>query len=205
MSIRHLLTSAAVIVVFAITPLAILTLPLQSVRPTPANTYEAPPEPAAHTEIATVGAMTPNRDWLDWSAQDGSSRDPLFADGGERPAQQAVRRKTFRTLCVRLCDGFYWPISHATQRDRIGLDAKKCDRSCPGQSRLFMHRNPGEDVNDMVDRDGRPYRKLPAAFLYRSQYVADCTCHPHPWEEEALARHRSYSLGPMTEAKAKPR
>lgn len=200
MSIHHLRTLAVVTVVFAISPVATLTLPLQSVQPTPDGERL---EPTAHTKITIVGAMTPNRDWLDWFAQDGSSRNPLFGDEGERPAQRVARRKTFRTLCVRLCDGFYWPISHATRRDRIGIDAKKCDRSCPGQSRLFMHRNPGEDVYDMVDLDGRPYRKLPAAFLYRTQYLADCTCRPHPWEEEALARHRSYSLGRMTEVNAK--
>ena len=45
----------------------------------------------------------------------------------------------------------------------------------------------------MVDRDGKPYRELPAAFLYRTRYLADCTCRPQPWEEEAAARHRAFS------------
>jgi hypothetical protein len=55
-----------------------------------------------------------------------------------------------------------------------------------------VHRNPGQDVDDMVDLDGRPYRSLPTAFLHRAQYVADCTCRGNPWDEAAVARHRAY-------------
>ena len=100
---------------------------------------------------------------------------------------------TYRTLCVRLCDGFYFPISYSTLRERFAADAKQCEQRCPSRSRLFVHRNPGEDVNDMVDLDGRRYRNLPTAFLHQTQYVADCTCRGNPWDEAALARHRAYA------------
>jgi hypothetical protein len=100
---------------------------------------------------------------------------------------------TYRTLCVRLCDGFYFPISYSTRRERFAGDAKQCEQRCPGRSRLFVHRNPGEDVDKMVALDGRPYSSLPTAFLNRTQYVKDCTCGGFPWEEIALARHRAYA------------
>jgi hypothetical protein len=83
---------------------------------------------------------------------------------------------TYKTLCVRLCDGFYFPISYSTLRARFAGDAKQCEQRCPGRSRLFVHRNPGEDVDKMVALDGRPYSSLPTAFLHRTQYVKDCTC-----------------------------
>ena len=37
-------------------------------------------------------------------------------------------------------------------------------------------------------------RSSNSAFLYRTQYVSDCKCQPHPWEVEATERHRMYAL-----------
>jgi hypothetical protein len=101
--------------------------------------------------------------------------------------------KRYRTMCMRLCDCFFWPVSYGTRRDRFARDAKQCEISCPSLSRLFVYRNPGAESDDMVDLKGRPYRKLPTAFLYRSKYVANCTCRGNPWEQDALARHRAYA------------
>jgi uncharacterized protein DUF2865 len=107
-------------------------------------------------------------------------------------------------LCVRLCDGFYFPISYSTRRERFAGDAKQCEQRCPNGSRLFVHRNPGQDVDDMVDLDGRPYRSLPTAFLHRAQYVADCTFRGNPWDEASVARHRAYAETPMQTVAGKP-
>jgi len=59
---------------------------------------------------------------------------------------------------------------------------------------LFVYRNPGGDIQDMKDLEGRPYDKLDTAFLYRTQYLSDCKCQPDPWEAEAVDRHRKYAL-----------
>ena len=100
---------------------------------------------------------------------------------------------TFRTVCVRLCDGFYWPISHATTRDRFSRDAKQCEQGCPSRSRLFVHRTSDTEPIAMKDLDGQPYEKLANAFRHQREYVADCTCRGNPWDEAALARHRAYA------------
>jgi hypothetical protein len=101
---------------------------------------------------------------------------------------------TYRTVCVRLCDGYYFPVSFSVSRSRFARDARTCERSCPGQARLFVYANPGGDIENMVDPQGRPYRRLPTAFLYRTQYVASCRCKPEPWSVEARERHRVYAL-----------
>ena len=103
---------------------------------------------------------------------------------------------TFKTLCVRLCDGFYFPISFSATPDRFPADARQCEQSCPKRSRLFLHRNPGEAAEAMVDLEGKPYRDLPTASLYQTQYVADCTCRGNPWDKEALERHQAYAQSP---------
>lgn len=101
---------------------------------------------------------------------------------------------TYRTLCVRLCDGFYFPVSFAVRRERFAHDDSVCRRRCGSEARLFVHRNPGEDVEDMRDLSGRPYKNLSSAFLYRTSYQPSCKCQPDPWEPEARDRHRVYAL-----------
>jgi hypothetical protein len=121
------------------------------------------------------------------------NRDREHRDDDEdehRPRQSG----TYRTMCVRLCDGFYFPLSFAATPERFARDARTCEKSCSGQARLFVYRNPGADVQDMVDLQGRPYRQLSTAFRYRTEYVAACKCKPDPWEQEARDRHRLYAL-----------
>ncbi len=93
----------------------------------------------------------------------------------------------FRTLCVRTCDGYYWPMSFSTSRAGIDRDARQCRASCGAPARLFYHRNPGGDVQHSIDLNGQPYVRLENAFRYRKEYVADCRCKPLPWSEEAKA------------------
>lgn len=127
--------------------------------------------------------------------RDGDEDDDEDRDDEERGDRERPREfGTYRTLCVRLCDGYYFPISFSATRDRLARDAKTCESSCGGQARLFVYRNPGADVEDMVDLQGQPYRKLSTAFLYRTEYVPACRCKPNPWDSEARDRHRVYAL-----------
>jgi hypothetical protein len=153
------------------------------------------------------GAMTPLYDRWDerWSGRGasirvnfGSSSRGMRSFYRDEDDEDEDRRErwggTYRTLCVRLCDGFYFPISFATPRERLAHDARVCESRCGGQGRLFVHRSPAGAIEDAEDLSGRPYRKLPTAFLYRTQYVASCTCQPHPWEAASLARHQGYAI-----------
>jgi hypothetical protein len=111
---------------------------------------------------------------------DGSGRDNYDPSGRE---DSYVRIEgygdTYRTLCVRACDGYYFPISFSTEASRFGDDARACAAACPGaQVSLYVHRSPGEGVDQMVSLSGEPYTALPAAFAYRKAYTPSCTCRP---------------------------
>ncbi len=105
-----------------------------------------------------------------------------------------VSSTSYRTLCVRLCDGFYFPISSATTRGRFYRDAKVCQESCGSEARLFYLPRGSDDVEHMTDLSGRAYGRLPQAFLYRKELVAGCACKPEPWSEAELARHETYAM-----------
>src|SRR4029078_213069 len=84
---------------------------------------------------------------------------------------------TFRTVCVRTCDGFYFPISYATSSDRFRDDEQTCQRMCPGSGlSLYTYHNPGEEMGQAVSLNGRPYTELPTAFSYRKALTPACSC-----------------------------
>ena len=84
---------------------------------------------------------------------------------------------TYRTVCVRTCDGAYFPISFATTPARFQDDERSCKALCPAaEAVLFSHRNPGEDMNQAVNISGQPYTSLPNAFRYRNEFNPSCAC-----------------------------
>jgi hypothetical protein len=111
-----------------------------------------------------------------------------------QPIEPPPPPPTFATVCVRMCDGFYFPVSFSTTSDNFASDERKCQASCGSQARLFTYRTQGGSPEDMRDVRGQPYNRLPTAFLYRTSYNESCKCKPHPWEQEATDRHRMYAL-----------
>ena len=89
----------------------------------------------------------------------------------------APQSGTFRTVCVRTCDGAYFPVSFATVQARFADDEKTCKALCPAtEANLFAYRNPGEDINQAVSVNGQPYTSLPNAFKYRTEFNPSCAC-----------------------------
>lgn len=99
------------------------------------------------------------------------------APGMPVPADLGPPSGTYRTVCVRTCDGAYFPISFATVPTRFPDDEKTCKSLCPAtDATLFAYRNPGEDMNQAVSIAGQPYSSLPNAFRFRTEFNPSCSC-----------------------------
>src|SRR5260221_8149574 len=84
---------------------------------------------------------------------------------------------TFRTVCVRTCDGGYFPISFATVPARFPDDEKTCKALCPAtEANLYAYRNPGEDINQAVSINGQPYSASPNAFPFPQEVNPAFAC-----------------------------
>jgi hypothetical protein len=123
--------------------------------------------------------------------------DPLMGGGG------------YRTLCVRTCDGYYFPISFSTSPAHFAEDEQACQKLCPAsEAVLYTHRNPGEDVAQAVSSSGRIYKDLANAFRYRREFTPSCSCkQPGQTWAEALGQTRDSTIERgdiiVTEEKAK--
>lgn len=91
----------------------------------------------------------------------------------------------YRTMCVRLCDGFYFPVNEAARPKDFAADEDRCRSSCGAPAKLFYMSNSEDEAADMKALDGTRYASLPNAFRYRSEYVMQCDCKPKPWTQEA--------------------
>ena len=87
--------------------------------------------------------------------------------------------RTVRTLCVRLSDGYFWPISYSTMQDYVGQDAAQCQQMCPGTPvELYFYDNPGQEPEQMRNMLGQLYADMPNAFRYRQEIDTQSSCKP---------------------------
>ena len=109
------------------------------------------------------------------STSEGDFTDGDMIDGGDYWGNQGYA--TVRTVCVRLSDGYFWPISYSTLPDFVGNDAQQCRAMCPNTPvDLYFYDNPGQEPEQMRNMSGSPYTALPTAFSYRNQFDKSASC-----------------------------
>jgi hypothetical protein len=106
-----------------------------------------------------------------------SSRSPAITPGFDS--------SRYRTFCVRTCDGYYFPMSPASDRSDFARDAQNCQAACPGAGvEVYYHQADKEEAADMRSAvSGRLYSDMATAFLYRSATAPQdnsCSCSAKP-------------------------
>lgn len=136
--------------------------------------------------------------------------DQLFGNNDESPDvnPNAMPEGTgFRTVCVRMCDGAFFPISFATVQSRFGEDEALCKRQCPAaEVSLYTYTNPGQDIQQAVSLSGQLYSAMPNAFKYRTEYNPSCSCRgPGQSWADALGQDQTIQRGDIivTEQRSK--
>ncbi len=140
------------------------------------------------------------------SIDDQAMRSDTFIPlGGERqrsyafsPGGQPLTH--LNTICVRSCDGGFFPIrSNATSFD-FARDANTCQQMCPGiETELYYHDvSSGETENMISASTGAPYSAMPNAFAYKNRKPGEkssCSCNLPAYYEQ-MRRNQSVSAPP---------
>lgn len=98
------------------------------------------------------------------------------------PAPPTALTSGVRTLCVRTCDGYFFPVSFGTDTSQVKTDEQACAAMCPGtETKLYMHKVPEEETEAMVSISGERYVDSPTAFAYLQpghleNRPASCSC-----------------------------
>ena len=79
-------------------------------------------------------------------------------------------------VCVRTCDGGFFPVSYAAGRQNPEDLAALCTALCPNAAVSVYSYAGAADIESAVSLDGQPYRALPTAFRYRTTFDPSCSC-----------------------------
>jgi Protein of unknown function (DUF2865) len=102
------------------------------------------------------------------------------------PGEDLSPHSGSQALCVRSCDGGFFPLSvpaHSAESEQLtGL----CQALCPNAEVSVYTRSPYQDIKTAVSLVGEtPYSDLPNAFRFQKSFDSTCTCKPsgQSWAE----------------------
>jgi hypothetical protein len=82
-----------------------------------------------------------------------------------------------KEVCVRTCDGYFFPIGYSGSGGRSGDLQEMCRALCPNAEVALYSYPPSGDINEAVGADGARYVDLPNALKYRKSVDdASCSC-----------------------------
>ena len=119
-----------------------------------------------------------------------------MGNGAPRAAREAI--------CVRQCDGGFFPVSYSAYRGNLSDLNALCQAECPNAEATVYTKSLWRDVETAVSIEGEPYTSLPNALKFQKQRVAACSCKPpgeswaHALEgaERLLAFQRHHDFDP---------
>jgi Protein of unknown function (DUF2865) len=111
----------------------------------------------------------------------------------ENGAPASGRAGPYATMCVRACDGFYFPLRQNANPDYFARDAQTCTSECGSDARLFFFPLYRGNPATMIDLAGRKYADAPNAFAFQRAITPGCRCKPAPWSKEAAEKHQKYA------------
>ena len=94
-----------------------------------------------------------------------------------------------RSVCVRLCDGFFFPVAPLSGRTDLASHEAACEDNCPdAPTALYIEPSGSDKIEDAVSTSGAPYTALPVALRSRTTLDNTCACH------RAASRRYNYAL-----------
>jgi hypothetical protein len=101
-------------------------------------------------------------------------RKSMAANGCSSPG--SAIRSASQMLCVRTCDGYYFPIRSEASSNRSQVGAQLCDAMYggKGKAQLFLVARNGDVADATPVGGGKAYSAQPYAFAYRKSYDRAC-------------------------------
>ncbi len=108
-----------------------------------------------------------------------------------------------QALCVRSCDGGFFPLSFSANSAGSDELLEMCKALCPNAEVQLFTRNPSRDISTAVSADGQTaYDSLPNALKYTKSFDSNCGCKPPNQNWVEAYAHAEQLLDEMGGAKA---
>jgi hypothetical protein len=101
----------------------------------------------------------------------------------ERPVQPRETTPTEarggpKAVCVRSCDGAFFPVSYSARRDNLDELNDMCHALCPNAEVAVYTYSISRDISTAIAMDGAKYSELPNALKFEKKFDPTCTCRP---------------------------
>ncbi|WP_187278705.1 DUF2865 domain-containing protein [Methylobacterium sp. WL12] len=97
------------------------------------------------------------------------------------PVTVAVASTGRRTVCVRMCDGYLFPLGTLGARADMPVHEAACAAACPGApTNVYTLGARETELDRAISPQGLPYRASALANIYRQRRVENCSCQAAP-------------------------
>lgn len=126
---------------------------------------------------------------------------PLGGGGERYGLPRAEMLSPVSTICVRTCDGGFFPISNNATSVDFGRDAATCSKMCPGvETELFYRDISSTEASNMISTaTGAPYSAMKNAFAYKTRAPGEksaCSCNLTAYYEQMRKSQAAYAPAP---------
>lgn len=106
---------------------------------------------------------------------------PVNPDGTPNPDQTPEgegkeARAGSKAVCVRSCDGSFFPVSYSAGSSRLDELQDMCRALCPNADVTLYTYSPSADIETAVSINGARYMDSPTALKYRKVLDPTCSC-----------------------------
>jgi hypothetical protein len=106
------------------------------------------------------------------------ARERITVIAGQSQTSAALGYAGSGPVCVRLCDGAFFPLSISSGDPESQSAA--CDSQCPDAPTQVFYRNGSDRIEDAISNTGQRYSALPVALRFQKTSDATCACHRNP-------------------------
>ena len=102
--------------------------------------------------------------------------EPAAPEEGQPHAKSPEAHAGSQAVCVRTCDGSFFPISYSASGSRYGSLEDMCRALCPNADTELFSYAFGGDIAQAVAANGQRYMDTPNALKYRTTFDPNCSC-----------------------------
>ena len=100
--------------------------------------------------------------------------EPISPDATPEPSDGAHGGS--KAVCVRSCDGYFFPVSYSAGSSRLDSLQDMCSALCPNTEVSLYTYSMSADIDSAVSSSGARYADAANALKYRQSFDSTCTC-----------------------------
>jgi hypothetical protein len=106
----------------------------------------------------------------------GGRPDPQQPDIMVPPLEDETPRGGSMAVCVKSCDGSFFPVSYSAHRGNLDELNDLCRALCPNAEVTLYTRSLSRDMKSAISIGGEPYRDTRNAFKFEKSVEPSCSC-----------------------------